>query len=109
VGYVKLTGSANRHESWTSEFVLERDEETGEPTKVVKLDEPIDLTKDEQERVEALGGVFEKSSADEAKEVEESDQPVGADVANAGPRFGGSSEPNQTTATPDDKGEAKKN
>lgn len=107
MGYVKLTGTSNRHENWTSEFVLERDDETGEPTKVVRLGEPIDLSKDDQAKLEAFGAVFEDSSADEAKEVEESGQPVGADVANAGPRFGGGGEPNQSVSAPA-KGDEKK-
>lgn len=108
MGYVKLTSAgSNRHESWTTEFVLERDEETGEATKVVRLNEPIDLTKEEQEKLEALGANFEKSSASEAEKVEEEGQPVGADVANAGPRFGeATGDPNQPAASPE-KGKGK--
>lgn len=110
MGYVKLTGNANRHENWTTEFILEKDED-GNPTKVVEAGVPIELSKDEQSKLEALGATFEDSSASEHKEVEEaraSGLQVGSDVANAGPRFGVGGEPNQTVDQPDEKSSGKK-
>lgn len=91
MGYVKLSGTTNRHENWTAEYIVEVDEETGEPTKVVKTGVPVDLTKDEQAKLETLGAIFEDSSADEAKEVEAqlaTEQSVGADIAGSAPVFG---------------------
>jgi len=106
---VKLAGTTNRHENWTNGYVLERDEETGEVTKQVEAGVPIELSKQDQDKLEALGAVFEKSSADEAKEVaeEREAQPLVTDTSAAGPRFGTSSEPNQSVSTPD-KGDEKK-
>lgn len=91
MGYVKLSGTTNRHENWATEFVVEVDEETGEPTKVAKLGVPVDLSKAEQEKLEGLGAIFEDSSADEAKEVQaqlETEQPVGGDITGSAPVFG---------------------
>lgn len=88
MGYVKMVpAEANRHENWTSEFVLERDEETGEPTKVVKAGVPVDLSKEEQDKLATYGVTFEESSAEEAKEYEESatTNPAGADIVGAAP------------------------
>lgn len=103
MGYVKLVGSRNRHESWAAEYVLERGDD-GNPTKVVALGAPVNLNKDEQEKLEALGAVFESSSQKEAEEHEraiELAQPVGADVAGSAPLLGdGGNEPNQATEPP---------
>lgn len=88
MGYVKLTGTANRHTDWTTEIVLERDE-AGEVTKVVKAGVPVNLTADEQKKLEGLGYTFDDSSAEEAKEYEEGQATVqvGADVAGSAPTF----------------------
>ena len=97
MSYVKLAGTTNRHENYTTRYVLERDEETGEETKVVEAGVPIELSAEDRKKLEALGAVFEDSSAAEAKEVEEQQQaaPVASDTAAAGPRLGGSGAPNQ--------------
>jgi len=99
VGYVKLTGTANRHENWTTEYVLEVDDETGEPTKVVRAGEPVNLSAGDQKKLEAIGAVFEDSSKEEAEKYEaEAPVQVGADVAASGPLLGPtpSGKPNQS-------------
>lgn len=111
MGYVKLSGTTNRHENWTTEYVVEVDEETGEPTKVVRQGEPVDLNKEQQEKLEALGAIFEDSSADEAKEFRasaEQVQPAGADTAAGAPLLGaGGNQPNQTVDQPEGKSSEK--
>lgn len=103
MGLVKLTGTTNPHENWTSEYILEKDE-NGEPTKVVRLGEPIDLTKEDREKLEGAGAVFSSSSKEEAKEYAERQaaSPVGSDITGAAPMLGApSSEPNQAREQPD--------
>lgn len=88
--YYKLVGHKNSDQNWTTEIILERNDDD-EPTKVVRVGEPTnDLTADERKQIEDLGFVIEKSSANEAKEVAESgpDQQVGGDVVGQAPVFG---------------------
>jgi len=102
--YYKVTGG-NPHTNWTTEVVLERDEETGEVTKSVEVGVPIKLNAEDRKALEKLGFTVESSSAKEAEEVAESgpapeDRP-GGDVAAEAPVFGSTAgEPNQTTETP---------
>jgi hypothetical protein len=94
VGYVKAVGTTNRHENWTAGIVLERDEETGEVTKQVTMGVPVELSKDDQKKLEkTFGFIFEDSSKQEADDavVAADAQPVGADVAAAAPLLGASS------------------
>lgn len=96
MAYVKLVGTANRHTDWTTEIVLEKDDE-GNPTKVVRAGEPVDLSKADQEKIEDLGYSFESSSKSEAEEVRESAVgPVGTDSSRFGPLLGDSEKPNQS-------------
>ena len=106
MGYVKLSGTTNRHENWTTEIVLERDDETGEVTKSVKAGEPVDLSKADQDKLEGLGFTFEKSSKEELdqyRETPEAQQPVGADVSAAAPLLTPSSGTADQTAPSGDK------
>ena len=99
MAFKKLVGHVNRHESWTSEVILERDEESGEVTKSVLLGVPTeDLSDEDVTTLEERGFVFEDSSAEEAEEVKASvpeGAPVGGDVAAAAPTFGSRRGPNQ--------------
>jgi hypothetical protein len=94
MSYVKLVGTVNRHTDWTTEIILEKDDD-GNPTKVIRAGEPVDLSKEEQDKLEDSGYRFESSSKAEATEADEDTTEVGADVASAGPLFGGSEQPNQ--------------
>jgi hypothetical protein len=110
VGYVKAVGTTNRHENWTTGVVVEVDEETGEPTKVVNQGEPVSLTNEEQKKLEGLGIIFEDSSKEEYdrfNERQEQVQTVGADVAAAAPLLGPSSGPTQTPARASGEGKDK--
>lgn len=106
MGYVKLSGTTNRHENWTTGVVLEVDEETGDPTKVVKAGEPVNLSKQDQDKLEGLGFTFEESSKEEQERYQASpevQQPVGADVAAAAPLLAPSSGTADQTAPSGDK------
>jgi hypothetical protein len=100
--YYKLSGTPNRHTDWTSEIVLERDED-GNVTKAVSSTQPATLNESEREKVESLGYSLEKVSKSEAEAAQQSG--VGADVVGAAPVFGDQEAPNQAAATPaeDDK------
>lgn len=85
--YYKLVGSTNPA-NWTTEVVLERNDQ-GEVTKAVRVGEPQQLNQEDRDKLESLGFTVEKSSASEAKEVEESaGQQPGSDIAGAAPVFG---------------------
>lgn len=103
--YYKVTGSANPSTDWTTEIILEKDDD-GVPTKVVTVGQPIALSADDKKTLEGLGYKVESSSKSEAEEVaQEVAQQPGGDVAGAAPQFGtASGEPNQATADnePDD-------
>lgn len=92
--YYKLKPeTTNPHTDWTTEVVLERDSESGEVTKAVGVNEPVQLNADEREKVKALGYSVEQTTKSEAEEAEAS--PAGGDVAAASPVFGTTSRPNQ--------------
>ena len=98
MAYVKMTGTTSPHTSGATEVILERDEETGEPTKSVRVGEPVDLSEEEQEKLEGMGFVFEESSEQEAQEYQEQQvaaPQVGSDIAGAAPSFGTEEAPNQ--------------
>lgn len=91
MGYIKLTGSTNVHQNGTSEYVLEVDADTGEPTKVVRAGEPVQISAEDRKKLEGLGAVFTDSTAEESKdyEAEKAVTPqVGADVGAAAPLLG---------------------
>ena len=96
MAYVKMTGSGDPA-TGPSEVILERDEETGEPTKVVKVGEPVDLSKEDQKKLEESGFEFESSSKQEAEEYHEAQTSgaAGQDIAGAAPSFGTESTPDQ--------------
>lgn len=89
MGYAKLVGTGNRHVDWTTEVVLERDDE-GNVTKAVRAGEPVELSAEEQKGLEERGFVFEDSSKKEADEFEEREaQRPATDTTGTGPVFGG--------------------
>jgi YbbR domain-containing protein len=84
--YYKLAGTgSNRHTDWTAEVVLEVDKD-GNPTKVARAGEPVQLTVDDRSKLKELGFEVEQSSKSEADEVEASS--VGSDVTGQSPVFG---------------------
>ncbi len=84
--YYKLAGTgSNRHTDWTAEVVLEVDKD-GNPTKVARAGEPVQLTADDRSKLKELGFEVEQSSKSEADEVEAS--VVGSDVTGQSPIFG---------------------
>lgn len=68
--YYKLAGSKNSTTDWTSEVILEKDDD-GKVKKSVGVNRPAQLNKDDLEKLESLGYETEKVSADEAKQAEE--------------------------------------
>ena len=95
--YYKLVSTTNRHTDWTAEVVLEVDETTGEPTKVVRAGEPVQLSAEDRKKVEALGYGLESASKDEVEQFEErAASGAAGDVAGAAPIFGDSEQANQT-------------
>ena len=96
MAYVKMTGTGDPA-SGPSEVVLERDDETGEPTKVVKVGEPAELNKEDQKKLEEMGFTFESSSKEEAQEYQEQQAgaQVGQDIAGAAPSLGSEPTPDQ--------------
>lgn len=94
--FYKLVGTNSPHIDWTSEVVLERDED-GNVTKSVQAGVPAQLSADEVKSLSAEHGlVFEKSSKEEADEAAATaTAPVGSDVAGSAPLFGDSTAPNQ--------------
>lgn len=68
----------------TSEVVLEADD-AGNPTKVIGVDQPCELTKAEKETLAGLGIEIGKSDVS-ADEVASGPQ-VGTDAASAGPKI----------------------
>jgi len=98
MAYVKLAGTVNRHTDWTTEIILEKDDD-GNPTKVVRAGEPVELSKADQDRLEEMGYSFESSSKQEAEEVQQrqAQQLVGADVSQSGPLFGDAEASNQSS------------
>lgn len=97
--YYKLVSTTNRHTDWTTEVILEKDE-NGEPTKVARAGEPVQLTADDRKKLEGLGYTVEQSSKSEADEVSEARSTgVGGDVTGSAPVFGDSEAPNQAVST----------
>lgn len=87
MAYVKLVGTTNPTTNWTTEVVLEKDED-GNPTKVVRQGVPVELSKQEQDKLEKdLGLVFEKSSKEEADEAAAA-AAAASDTAGTAPVFG---------------------
>lgn len=87
----------NRHTDWTAGVVTEKDE-AGNPTKVVPVGVPTELSAEDREAVEALGFTVNESSAEEAEEAgggAEGFWPT--DTTNAAPVFGSSGVVNQNT------------
>lgn len=84
MSYVKLVGHKNP-QNWTTEIVLERDE-NGEVTSSVKAGVPVDLNASDKSDLEDKGFIFESSSKSEADEVAASPV-VGTDTATSGPVF----------------------
>lgn len=68
--YYKLSGSKNSTVDWTSEVILEKDDD-GQVTKSVGVNRPAQLNKDDLDTLKRLGYEYEKVSADEAKEAAE--------------------------------------
>lgn len=64
--YYKLAGSKNSTTDWTSEVILEKDDE-GNVTKSVGVNRPAELSKDDLDKLKDLGFEVEKATADEAK------------------------------------------
>jgi hypothetical protein len=88
VAYYELVGGGNRHTDWTSEVVLERDED-GKPTKVVGVGQPAELTKEEQSQVSDLGYELRSVNKDEAERLlSRRAQQAAADTRGAAPLLG---------------------
>src|SRR4051794_30849233 len=94
--YYKLVSTTNPHTDWTTEIVLERDEETGEPTKVVRAGVPTQLSGADRKKVEELGYGLESASKEEAEQAEAQ---AAGDVTGSAPVFGDSEAPNQQGTT----------
>ena len=92
--YYKLVGTTNPHTDWTTEVVLERDED-GNVTKSIGGAMPSTLTAADRKKVEAMGYSLESVSKEEAEEVAATSG-VGGDVTGSAPVFGTSEAPNQT-------------
>lgn len=95
--YYKLASTTNPHTDWTTEVVLEVNDQ-GEPTKVVRAGEPVQLSAEERKTLESLGYSLESSSKSEADEAEARTAQAGSDVTGAAPVFGTTAgEANQTS------------
>lgn len=99
--YYKVTGG-NPNTNWTSEVVLERDDETGEVTKSVQIGVPAQINAEDRKALEQLGFKVESSSKSEAEGVAESgpapEDTPGGDVTGSSPVFGSTAgAPNQET------------
>jgi hypothetical protein len=95
--FYKLVGTNSPHIDWTSEVVLERDED-GNVTKSIKAGVPVQLSADEVKSLSSeYNLVFEKSSKEEADQAAtvSAAASVGSDVAGSAPLFGESTAPNQ--------------
>lgn len=84
--YYKLAGSNNSTVDWTTEVILEKDDE-GNVTKAVGASSPAQLNKSDLDKLEELGYTVEESSKEEAEKAEV-ESAVGADVAAAAPILG---------------------
>jgi hypothetical protein len=84
-----LAGSKNPAVDWTSEVILERDDD-GNVTKSVSAERPAQLTKDDLAAIENLGLKVEKVTAEEVKEAEQRAASVGADALAQAPVIGDS-------------------
>ena len=86
--YYKLIGHQQSETNWTTEVVLEVDDD-GNPTKVVSAGVPDQLSAEDRGKLEELGFIVEKTTAAEAKEVaERGAQQPGSDIAGAAPVLG---------------------
>jgi hypothetical protein len=90
--YYKLVGTPNPHTNWTTEVVLERDED-GNVTKSVGA-VPSKLNADDRKKVEEMGFTLEQVSKEEA-EAAAATPVAGADVSGAAPVFGDADAANQ--------------
>lgn len=87
----RLAGSVNPAQDWTSEVILEKDDETGEVTKSVSATVPAQLNKEDLDLIESLGLKVEKVSASDAKEAQrEAVATAASDTLASGPILGGS-------------------
>lgn len=92
--FYKLTGErANRHTDWTTEVVLEKDDD-GNPTKAVSTNLAAELTAKEKKQVEELGYKVAKVSKEEADELRQT-AATSSDVVGTAPVFGDSEEADQ--------------
>lgn len=94
--YYKLATTPNRHTDWTTNVILERDED-GNVTKEVGVNQPAQLNETDRNKVEALGYTLERVSKQEAEESQAA-QAAGTDVTGAAPVFGDAERPNQAPA-----------
>jgi hypothetical protein len=85
----RVVGTENPTVDWTTEVVLDRDED-GKPTKVVGATQPAELSKGDLDRLKDLGINVEKVTAEQARAIAEGNQ-VGSDVAAGAPRLSTSS------------------
>lgn len=92
--FYKLTGErANRHTDWTTEIVLEKNDE-GVPTKSISTNLAAELTAKEKKDVEGRGYKVEKVSKEEADELRQT-AATSSDVVGTAPVFGDSEEADQ--------------
>ena len=97
----EFTGVKNPHTDWTTEIVLEKNED-GSVSKSVTIGEAVELSQEKAEQLGRSGFVFTKTSKSEVEKKQaerENERGIGAvasDTAGAAPIFGDESdEPNQ--------------
>lgn len=90
-----LVGTKNPDTDWTTQVVLERDDD-GNVTASVGVGQPAELTKEQVDQLEGQGLVLDQVSKTEADEMtaRQSARAAG-DTAGAAPMFGESTDPNQ--------------
>jgi len=87
--YYKLVGTKNPHTNYSTEARL--------GDKVVRVGEPVELTKEDRDELDRLGFVVETSSKDEAEQAEQTRVVAGDDVRGNAPVFGNAESPNQSS------------
>lgn len=93
----KLTGQTNnRHTNWTTEIVLERDDD-GNVTKSISTTRAAELTGEQKKKLEARGYKTEKVSKEEADRLRET-AAAATDVTGTAPVFGDSEAPDQAAS-----------
>jgi hypothetical protein len=95
VSHYKLVGTTNPNTNWSSEVIIKGEEE-GDPNVHLVVGQPVELTDEQRNEVEALGFVVVEASDEEVEshdqQVEESSNlVVGEDVTGSGPVFAPSS------------------